>query len=59
MKREKSSFSFLRSLIKGHDHGFFKDLTGIIFTVGGTLVAVCFCLTAGYRQSEYVFGRTK
>jgi hypothetical protein len=39
MMREKSSYSFLRSLVKGQDHSFFKDLTGSVFcTVGGTLV---------------------
>jgi hypothetical protein len=37
MMREKSSF-FLRSLVKGQDHSFFKDLTGVFCTVGGTLV---------------------
>jgi hypothetical protein len=38
MMREKSSYSFLRSLVKGQDHSFFKDLTGVFCTVGGTLV---------------------
>jgi hypothetical protein len=28
----------LRSLVKGQDHSFFKDLTGVFCTVGGTLV---------------------
>jgi hypothetical protein len=36
--RGKSSYSFLRSLVKGQDHSFFKDLTGVFSTVGGTLV---------------------
>jgi hypothetical protein len=35
---KKSSYSFLISLVKGQDHGFFKDLTGVFCTVGGTLV---------------------
>jgi hypothetical protein len=39
--REKSSYSFLRSLVKGQDHSFFKDLTGVFCTVGGTLVDLC------------------
>jgi hypothetical protein len=34
MMREKSSYSFLRSLVKGQDHSFFKDLTGVFCTVG-------------------------
>jgi hypothetical protein len=34
----KSSYSFLRSLVKGQDHSFFKDLRGVFCTVGGTLV---------------------
>jgi hypothetical protein len=38
MIREKSSNSFLSSLVKGQDHSSFKDLTGIFCTVGGTLV---------------------
>jgi hypothetical protein len=38
MMTEKSSDSFLRSLVKGQDHSFFKDLTGVFCTVGGTLV---------------------
>jgi hypothetical protein len=33
-----SSYSFLRLLVKGQDHSFFKDLTGVICTVDGTLV---------------------
>jgi hypothetical protein len=37
---EKSSYSFLRSLVKGQDHSFFKDLTGVFCTDGGTLVAL-------------------
>jgi hypothetical protein len=39
-EREKkiSSYSFLRSLVKGQHHSFFKDLTGVFCTVGGTLV---------------------
>jgi hypothetical protein len=36
--REKSSYSFLRSLGKGQDHSFSTDLTGVFSTVGGTLV---------------------
>jgi hypothetical protein len=36
MMREKSSYSFLRTLVKGQDYK--KDLTGIFCTVGGTLV---------------------
>jgi hypothetical protein len=38
MMREKCSYSFLRLLVKGQDHSFFKNLTGIFCTVGGTLV---------------------
>jgi hypothetical protein len=38
MMREKSSYCFLRSLVRGQDHSFFKDLTGVFCTVGGTLV---------------------
>jgi hypothetical protein len=38
MMREKISYSFSRSLVKGQDHNFFKDLTGVFCTVGGTLV---------------------
>jgi hypothetical protein len=37
MMREKRFF-FLRSLVKGQDHSFFKDLTGVFCTVGGALV---------------------
>jgi hypothetical protein len=37
MMREKCSYSFLRSLVKGQDHSFFIDLTGVFCTVGGTL----------------------
>jgi hypothetical protein len=40
MMREKSSYSFLRSLAKGKDHSFFKDLTGVFCTIGRTLVYV-------------------
>jgi hypothetical protein len=29
-----------RSLVKGQDHSFFKDFTGVFCTVGGTLVLV-------------------
>jgi hypothetical protein len=36
--REKSSSSYLRSLVKGQDHSFFKDLTSVFCTIGGTLV---------------------
>jgi hypothetical protein len=39
MMREKSSYSFLRSLVKGQDHSFFKDLMGVFCTIGDTLVA--------------------
>jgi hypothetical protein len=39
MMREKISYSFLRSLLKGQDHSLFKDLTGVFCTVGGTLVS--------------------
>jgi hypothetical protein len=42
MMREKSSYSFSRSLGKGQDHSFFKDLTGIFCTVGGILVQYIF-----------------
>jgi hypothetical protein len=42
MMREKSSYSFLRSLVKGQGHSFFKDLTGVFCTVGGTLVFFVF-----------------
>jgi hypothetical protein len=38
MMREKSSCSFLRSLVKDQDHSFFKDLAGVFCTVAGTLV---------------------
>jgi hypothetical protein len=38
--REKISYSFLRSLVKGQDYSFFKDLTGAFCTVGGTLVQI-------------------
>jgi hypothetical protein len=38
MMTEKISDSFLRSLVKGQDHSFFKDFTGVFCTVGGTLV---------------------
>jgi hypothetical protein len=37
MMREKNYYSFLRSLVSGQDHSFFKDLTGV-FCTGGTLV---------------------
>jgi hypothetical protein len=36
--RENCSYCFLRSLVKGQDHSFFKNLTGVFCTVGGTLV---------------------
>jgi hypothetical protein len=42
MMREKSSYSFSRSLVKGQDHSFFKDFTGVFCTVGGTLVVDMF-----------------
>jgi hypothetical protein len=38
MMREKCSYSFVRSLVKGQDHCFFKNLTGVFCTVGSTLV---------------------
>jgi hypothetical protein len=38
MMRKKSSYSFLRSLVKGQDLSFFKNLTGVFCTVGGSLV---------------------
>jgi hypothetical protein len=38
MMREKLSYYFLRSLVKDQDNSFFKDLTGVFCTVGGTLV---------------------
>jgi hypothetical protein len=41
-ERKKSSYSFLRSLVKGQDHSFFKVLTGVFCTVGGTLVSQSF-----------------
>jgi hypothetical protein len=31
---------FLRSLVKGQDHSFFIDLTGVFCTIGGTLVKI-------------------
>jgi hypothetical protein len=37
MMREESAYSFLKSLVKGQDHSFFKDLMGVFCTVGGTL----------------------
>jgi hypothetical protein len=40
MMREKSSYFSLRSLVKGQDHSFFKDLTDVFCTVGGTLVQI-------------------
>jgi hypothetical protein len=39
MMIQKSPFSLLRSLIKGQDDSFFKNLTGVFCTVGGTLVS--------------------
>jgi hypothetical protein len=36
-ERKKFLF-FLRSLVKAQNHSFFKDLTGVFCTVGGTLV---------------------
>jgi hypothetical protein len=49
MIREKSSYSFLRSLVEGQDHSFFKDLTGVFCSVGGTLVILKnFVLLNGY-----------
>jgi hypothetical protein len=38
--REKSSYSFLRSVVKDQDHSFFKGLTGVFCTFGGTLIIV-------------------
>jgi hypothetical protein len=38
MMIQKSPYSFLRSLVKGQDDSFFKNLTGVFCTVGGTLV---------------------
>jgi hypothetical protein len=40
MMREKSSYSILRSLVKGQHHNFFKEFMGVFCTVGGTLVTV-------------------
>jgi hypothetical protein len=37
-ERKKVPIFILRSLAKGQDHSFFKDLTGVFCTVGGTLV---------------------
>ena len=37
MMIQKSPYSFLRSLVKGQDHSFFKLLTGVFCTVDGTL----------------------
>jgi hypothetical protein len=45
--REKFSYSFLRSLVKGQDHSFFKNLTGVFCTVGGTLVKGVIALGLG------------
>jgi hypothetical protein len=42
-KRKKSLYSFLRSLVKGQDHSFFKDLTGLFCIVGCTLVFFRYC----------------
>jgi hypothetical protein len=41
---------FLRSLVKGQDHSFFKNLTGVFCTGGGTLVHL-------YRGTARLFGR--
>jgi hypothetical protein len=38
MMIQKRPYSFLRLLVKGQDHSFFKNLTGVFCTVGGTLV---------------------
>jgi hypothetical protein len=37
----KKSLFFLRPLVKGQDHSFFKNLTGVFCTVGGTLAHLC------------------
>ena len=40
MMIQKSPYSFLTLLVKGQDHDFFKLLTGVFCTVGGTLVVL-------------------
>jgi hypothetical protein len=47
LNERKKFLYFLRSLVKGQDHTFFKGLTGVFCTVGGTLVAFEMGLTAG------------
>jgi hypothetical protein len=53
MMREKSSYSFLRSLVKGQDDSFFKDLTGVVCIVGGTLVDIT--TFTCYQRESYIF----
>jgi hypothetical protein len=55
MMRGKSSYSFLRSLFKGQDHSFFKDLTGVFCTVGNTLVGRVMPLELGHFKDFTVF----
>jgi hypothetical protein len=38
LRNERKFPLLLRSVVKGQDHSFFKDLTGGFCTVGGTLV---------------------
>jgi hypothetical protein len=66
MMREKCSYSFLRSLVKGQDRSFFKDLTGVFCTIGGTLVRKkmdtfipsssmqCSCIEMQFSKINYV-----
>jgi hypothetical protein len=55
MIREKSSYSFLRSLVKCQDHSFFKDLKGVFCTVGGTLVGRVMSLELSQFKGFYSF----
>jgi hypothetical protein len=51
-ERKKFLF-FLRSIVKGQDHSFFKDLMGVFCTVGGTLdYMICF---TDYRRKLISF----
>jgi hypothetical protein len=67
MMRKKKFLFFLRSLVKGQAHSFFKDLMGVFCTVGGTLVShlskLNVFIMGGPRiilkQKEFLFLKTK
>ena len=58
MMIQKSPYSFLRLLVKGQDHSFFKLLTGVFCTVGGTLVTGYLLRAITVQGSKLTFSST-